>query len=138
MTRVFVAILFVLVVVYLIQKRKAKPEAAETSREDTQRQLAQKSTPFHAVCIEPGPHSCAAAEELRGQRFLSADAPLLPLKNCTSSNCECRFVHFSDRRGRKDRRSELPRGVGTGATGEFEVDRRDLKDRRSDGLDDDL
>ena len=138
MTKIFVAALLILVVVYLIQKRKEKVDDAEPDLEETKRLAIRKSTPFHAVSIEPGPYACAAAEELRGEKFLSADAPLLPLPDCTSDNCECRFVHFSDRRARKDRRSELPRGFGTGATGEFEVDRRGVRDRRSDGLDDDL
>ncbi len=138
MTRIFAAVVLILVVVYLLQKRKQKADAVEPDPAETKRLAIRKSTPFHAVSIEPGSYACAAAEELRGEKFLSADAPQLPLPDCTSANCECRFVHFSDRRGRKDRRSELPRGFGTGATGEFEVDRRGVKDRRSDGLDDDL
>jgi hypothetical protein len=53
---------------------------------------------FHAVSIVPGPRACAAARELNGQRFLSGDAPPLPLKGCGSGNCECRYQHHEDRR----------------------------------------
>ncbi len=136
MIRILIVVLLVLVAWYLVQKRKTKVADVESDPEETKRLAIRKSTPYHAVSIEPGPYACAAANELRGEKFLSTEAPQLPLPDCTSSNCECRFTHYCDRRGRKDRRSELPRGFGTGETGKFEVDRRGLKDRRSDRLDD--
>ncbi len=60
---------------------------------------------FHAVTIAAGPRACAAARQLQDQRFLSRDAPPLPLKDCTCSNCECRYEHYDDRRqlGRRAR-----------------------------------
>jgi hypothetical protein len=60
---------------------------------------------FHAVTIAAGPRACAAARQLRGQRFLSRDAPPLPLKDCSCLNCECRYEHYDDRRqtGRRAR-----------------------------------
>ncbi len=60
---------------------------------------------FHAVEIAPGPRCCAAAVRLREQRFLSRDAPLLPLKNCDCPGCSCRYRHYDDRRktGRRAR-----------------------------------
>lgn len=53
---------------------------------------------FHAVMVEPGPRSCPHAKALVGQRFLSSEAPPLPLKNCDMSQCECRYAHYDDRR----------------------------------------
>ena len=53
---------------------------------------------FHAVTIAAGPRACDAARQLRDQRFLSRDAPPLPLKDCSCSNCECRYEHYDDRR----------------------------------------
>jgi len=53
---------------------------------------------FHAVTIAPGLRACAAARALRDQRFLSRDAPPLPLKDCGSAQCECRYEHYDDRR----------------------------------------
>ena len=59
------------------------------------RKVVQK---FHAVSIAPGARACAAARELAERRFLSGDAPSLPLKDCGSSQCECRYLHHGDRR----------------------------------------
>jgi hypothetical protein len=36
----------------------------------------------HAVTIVPGVKACAAARKLEDQRFLSREAPRLPLRNC--------------------------------------------------------
>ena len=53
---------------------------------------------FHAVTIAPGQRACKEARALQGQRFLSREAPPLPLKNCGSPQCECRYEHYDDRR----------------------------------------
>lgn len=57
-----------------------------------------KINPYHAVSIAPGPRACAAAQGLRGKRFLSREAPALPLKNCSSGECTCHYEHHDDRR----------------------------------------
>jgi len=56
------------------------------------------SPSYHSVSIMPGPRACAAAHQLRGQRFLSRSAPPLPLKDCDREVCECHYEHHSDRR----------------------------------------
>lgn len=56
------------------------------------------ASPYHAVCIIPGARACAAVEELRRKRFLSREAPTLPLRKCNVAACECRYGHFEDRR----------------------------------------
>jgi hypothetical protein len=55
---------------------------------------------FHAVAIVTGGKACAEARALEagGKRYLSRTAPVLPLKNCNCSTCECRYVHYEDRR----------------------------------------
>ena len=62
---------------------------------------------FHAVTIAPGPRACAAALDLQGQRFLSRDAPPLPLKKCASGSCTCRYEHYDDRRHGPRRAREM-------------------------------
>jgi hypothetical protein len=62
---------------------------------------------FHAVTIVAGRHACPDARALRDQRFLSQDAPALPLKNCGSPDCECRYEHYQDRRKGKRRARDL-------------------------------
>lgn len=64
--------------------------------------------PYHAVSIEQGLRCCEAARDLDGQRFLSSDAPLLPLEGCSQSTCHCRYVHHDDRRAARDRRVQFP------------------------------
>ncbi len=70
------------------------------------------AAPFHAVTIIGGETACAAARALRQKRFLSAQAPLLPLAQCAfPTQCQCRYQHLQDRRStlRRDRdRGGLP------------------------------
>lgn len=75
---------------------------------------------FHAVSIEPGHHACAAAKFLRGKRFLSSEAPPLPLRQCACEQCECRYLHHEDRRGPTRR----ARDVGITIDEFFAVERR--------------
>jgi hypothetical protein len=56
------------------------------------------SNPWHAVTILPGPRRCAAAGRVLGQRYLSSEAPPLPLNECTEPDCRCRYRHHDDRR----------------------------------------
>ena len=62
--------------------------------------------PFRAVSINPSMGSCLAAQAIRGERFLSAEAPVLPLKDCDVKFCKCRYAHYPDRRrDGRDRRA---------------------------------
>ena len=63
------------------------------------------ANPFHAVTIATGPRACAPARLLRDRRFLSREAPALPLKACDCTDCACRYEHYDDRRktGRRAR-----------------------------------
>ena len=92
---------------------------------------------FHAVSIKLSDYPCAAARELAGRRFLSSEAPKLPLADCSNAGgCACRFVHHKDRRTGKDRRSPFgPAGFGP-ATGKFEQEQRKGEDRRQRDEDD--
>ena len=56
------------------------------------------SNRFHAVTVVAGPRACAEAKALAGQRFLSREAPSLPLRGCGSTQCECHYEHYDDRR----------------------------------------
>lgn len=63
--------------------------------------------PFHSVSILPGMPSCAAAQGLSKKRFLSREAPILPLKACDQGKCNCRYAHHEDRRKGPRRATEL-------------------------------
>jgi hypothetical protein len=67
----------------------------------------QVTNPWHAVGINTGVLCCRASVFLRETRFLSRQAPPLPLQGCTQpKTCRCRYKHYSDRRTGPRRASE--------------------------------
>ena len=62
---------------------------------------------FHAVTVAPGPRACPEAHRLQGRRFLSREAPPLPLEGCGSPECECRYEKHDDRRKGNRRAHDL-------------------------------
>lgn len=64
--------------------------------------------PYHCVAIRYPDGACIAVQRLSGQRFLSKEAPPIPLPECDAANCRCRYVHFEDRRQNDDRRNPHP------------------------------
>jgi hypothetical protein len=83
---------------------------------------------YHAVSIEPGSRACAAARQQEGRRFLSAVAPILPLKGCTLATCQCRYAHHQDRRSNRDRRMLLSNPHGHKMTNRRQSSGRRLND----------
>src|SRR5215831_6332311 len=75
-------------------------------REDQMAGAAEHSKePWHAVRVVAGDAACAAVVKLENTRFLSGQAPQLPLHDCSSpSRCKCTYRHFSDRRATAPRR----------------------------------
>lgn len=64
--------------------------------------------PWHAVSIVPGSGACQPALAVRGKRFLSGEAPPLPLPGCANpSACKCVYRHHQDRRSGPRRALEL-------------------------------
>ena len=72
--------------------------------------------------------STQAPPFLETRRFLSSEAPLLPLAGCTETSCQCRYVHYADRR-EQDRRSTYVRS-GTSAPAFMGRERRSGTDHR--------
>ncbi len=54
--------------------------------------------PYHCVEIIDDSEQCQNALNLKGKRFLSQEAPSLPLFGCKNSECRCHYMHFDDRR----------------------------------------
>ncbi|MCU8028965.1 hypothetical protein RA178_18640 [Shewanella oncorhynchi] len=91
-----------------------------------------KTHSFHSVSIVNNGSCCEQIEALSGKRFLSKDAPEIPMEECTMANCQCRYQHHEDRRQLgNDRRVEY--GVTRELFGAFgEQNRRDRpKGRRA-------
>ena len=82
---------------------------------------------WHAVAIVGTSHACAAAQACKGSRYLSVDAPRLPLAGCDASICDCAYQHFPDRR-QESRRDEDP---PTAASAKPGAERRGGRGRRS-------
>ena len=54
---------------------------------------------YRAVSIHHPASCCRSAAALDGKRFLSNNAPKLPLANCTSPGlCQCEYRTLTDRR----------------------------------------
>jgi hypothetical protein len=54
---------------------------------------------WNAVSIACTSSSCAAAQALKGRRYLGSEAPRLPLADCTSAaTCRCVYRKHPDRR----------------------------------------
>lgn len=89
-------------------------------------------SPFHAVEIRCGKNACQAAKDTRGERYLSAEAPLLPLDQCDGPDrCQCCYQHYKDRRVGPRRREEV--GLPTQSDPE-RVERRHAKGRRAEDI----
>ena len=83
---------------------------------------------YHAVSIRHGARCCKAVAALDGKRYLSTEAPSLPLAGCSSPGaCQCKYRHHSDRR--EDFRRDTD--VGLPDRGWFGANRRALAGRRT-------
>ncbi len=58
---------------------------------------------YHAVSIAAGPQACEAAKARAGNRYLSREAPTLPVPGCTRPDCHCHYDHHVDRRAQPRR-----------------------------------
>ena len=83
---------------------------------------------WHAVAIRPKGASCDAVQACRAARYLSGDAPRLPLSECTASDtCSCVYKHHADRRAQPRRQEERD---GLRRSSKVDQERRLSRDRR--------
>ncbi len=62
---------------------------------------------WHAVSVKPAAGACDAAIAAKSNRWLSREAPLMPLPGCTRPDtCRCTYQHHEDRRTGEGRRAE--------------------------------
>ena len=112
----------------LFERAKTMFRSPETAPAERASRKAPK--PHHAVVVVPGRHACNEAVALRGRRFLSREAPVLPLAGCGSAQCECRYEHHDDRRKGFRRARDLAVAID-GHDGE-ELRDRSKRGRRKD------
>jgi len=131
-TPLIVMALVLLVGWLFIRRRQSKKTVAVKPR----RRAPDSKKSYHAVSIKFDSGACMAAKTMEGQRFLSGEAPRLPLPECDATECLCHFAHHKDRRVNIDRRNVFNASGHSGATGNYEQERRGTGDRRQDNDDD--
>lgn len=100
--------------------RSRKPHLARQKPENEKGKKTVNNTAFH--CVETHHHGkcCKAVKALHGKRFLSSEAPILPVQGCTEAHCECDYVHHNDRRCEIRRTDIGLQHAMYGQTGEIE------------------
>lgn len=85
-------------------------------------------TRWNAVSVVSSSQSCEAARALRERRFLSKEAPRLPLPDCTQAElCRCTYRKYADRRAGPRRDEEQ---LGTRRARDAGTERRAGRGRR--------
>lgn len=100
-------------------------------RKVSQQSIGQQRTrrnKYHCVEVRSGAGACNAVKQLASIRFLSDQAPMLPLTGCTAEKCTCAYIHHDDRR-EDDRRNPYRRGFGE-PSASVSSERRVKHDRR--------
>jgi len=122
-----VLVLLVAVAWIILQLRRGNTQVKKTASISE----LKNTSAFHAVSMRYSMNACEAAKAITGRRFLSSDAPRLPLPGCDSHDCHCKYTHHADRRSGDDRRT--PYDTGTFAkygANAAQIERRERKGRR--------
>jgi hypothetical protein len=97
-------VLIVIVVVATLWWRRAiMPRQQSIAERSPERRNRDE---YHCVEVRYQAGGCDAVKQLGEKRFLSDEAPRLPVSGCDASTCSCRYVHYDDRR-EEDRRHPL-------------------------------
>ena len=71
------------------------------------RRAQARSARWRGVAISPSRDACDSARRLWNVRYLSKEAPRLPLADCNRRPCRCRYIHYVDRRTGDRRSAEI-------------------------------
>lgn len=110
---VFVSLVTVIAVYWWHRSsNQKKPLTTSVARRDTRSR-------YHCVEVCAGNPACESVCQLGRMRFLSQEAPSLPVSGCSAASCTCGFIHHDDRRD-DDRRHVYGQwaGIPPEATGE--------------------
>jgi hypothetical protein len=88
----------------------------------TRNQPRQQAYHHYGVSVQLDNNPCDAIRAIADHRYLSAEAPRLPLPDCDRDECRCFVQPQDDRRAGYDRR-----GDSFSAYGNFELDRHTQK-----------
>lgn len=113
-------------------KRQQGPLKAKSNVRSNTAQRTQPQ-PFAGVTISSNPGDCCLeVRRIAGKRYLSHEAPIVQLPNCTAPVCRCVYVHFSDRRAEPRRNADHGIGIVSGFESPKERRGRGSKRRSSD------
>ncbi len=82
---------------------------------------------YRCVKIEVGAQACQHVQVMQAKPILVNDAPRLPLPDCHTAQCECKFIRFDDRRSGEDRRTSSAEAA---ENARIYADKRIRRDRR--------
>lgn len=123
MVQVILLVLFVTVIALWWRHvaRQKKHSAAPAARRDTR-------ISYHCVEVRTGIPACESAQHLEHVRYLSEEAPSLPVPGCSMKKCTCSYIHHDDRRDDDGRRN--PYGQWSNMPPAIAGERRSRTDRR--------
>ena len=102
MYTLIIAVLVVVAGLWLFFSRSGKKSKSAAARDRKAKKVAAAAArqvhPFQAVSLCSLGGGCAAVEASGQRRFLVGKSPLLPLTECTSKHCNCKYVRHDDRR----------------------------------------
>ena len=109
-----VLLVITILVIFITMRPKASKPGNRSAR--TNKTLISKNTsvetrhPYRATSIVSDTSVCEAVKALGKKRFLDVDRgiPILPLDDCTVSQCNCRYAHYDDRRDSSEDRRHPP------------------------------
>ena len=105
--------------------------ARRASRASATGQHIRIVNPWHAVEVRTARGACPACAALAGRRFLSSEAPALPVAGCLEpAACRAVYRHHDDRRAGPRRAADLPGLARTGSGREGSAERRTGRGRR--------
>lgn len=132
MTTIMIFAVLVIGVLLLILPKFSSGNRLRSKEKTTKRRAPSvQPNPYQSVSVMSSRVACTAVGKINNQRFLTADAPLLPLAGCSAKECNCKYVHHSDRRDKSnDRRTHYSLETQLYAQGD-RPDRRANPGRRS-------
>ncbi len=100
--------------IILVRGRPTANKHAAPVKQQTGRPVIARPIPrsYPGVAIRPHPTACDAAWAQKGKRYLTNEVPVLPLKGCDRTTCQCEYAEYSDRRDGKARRATYVTATG--------------------------
>ena len=97
--------------------------------------IAAATKKYTGLAFVADPHCCDAANAHNERRFLTSEAPKIPLAECSDPTlCECKYRNIDDRRTRDDRRDIVGVLSKDMPVGDQRSNRRAGRDRRRDDI----